>query len=53
VAGHVVVDLCEILQEKKERYLALECFYYDAVPALLVYLLATAGQAEYMCECAY
>ena len=25
MTGHVVVDLSEILQEKKERYLALKC----------------------------
>ena len=25
MTGHIVVDLSEILQEKKERYLALEC----------------------------
>jgi hypothetical protein len=28
MAGHVVVDLSEILQEKRERYLASELLYY-------------------------
>jgi hypothetical protein len=54
MTGHVVVDLSEILQEKKSRYLALGCFT-TMLCQRCEFVCQQLPDEQYTCvrECAY